>query len=220
MSDRPWRCGAAKKINYARLNSIGKSDVEDSEGMSEMDNPNCVKEATEEGEVTDDGVTAEKEAAGDAEEPVVELSEADIDARVAAAKWEQDELASKIRVQKKLQMLDALERKNKRLRDELARVESEWDGARSLLRAPGGSQQQSSESVQKGRERRHKSKVKAGPATSSSYTTTKTGHKQSMQNITDLRRNLSLCNEADEALNVLGVPLNTGAAAESSDSSA
>ena len=74
--------------------------------------------------------------------------------------------------------------------------------------------------MQKGRERKHKSKVKAGPATNSSCTTTKTGHKQSMQNITDLRRNLLLCNEADEALNVLGVPLNTGAAAESSDSSA
>ena len=220
MSDRPRRRGAAKKINYARLNSVGKSDVEDSEGMSEMDNPDRVKEATEEGEVTDDGVTAEKEAAGDTEEPAVELSEADIDARVVAAKREQDELASKIRVQKKLQMLDALERENKRLRDELARVESESDGAWSLLRAPGESRQQSSESVQKGRERRHKSKVKAGPATNSSYSTTKTGHKQSTQNITDLRRNLSLCNEADEALNVLGVPLNTGAVAESSDSSA
>ena len=188
--------------------------------MSEMDDPDRVKEATEEGEVTDEGVTAEKEATGDAEEPVVELSEADIDARVAAAKREQDELASKIRVQKKLQMLDALERENKRPRDELARVESESDGAQSLLRAPGGSRQQSLESVQKGCERKHKSKVKAGPATNSSCTTTKTGHKQSTQNITDLRRNLSLCNEADKALNVLGVPLNTGAAAESSDSSA
>ena len=93
--------------------------------MSEMDDPDRVKEATEQGEVTDDGVTAEKKAAGDTEEPIVELSEADIDARVAAAKREQDELASKIRVQKKLQMLDALERENKRLRDELARVESE-----------------------------------------------------------------------------------------------
>ena len=201
MSDRPRRRGAAKKINYARLNSVGKSDAEDSEGMSEMDDPDRVKEATEEGEVTDDSVTAEKEAAGDTEEPVVELSEAEIDARVAAAKRKQDELASKIWVQKKLQMLDALERENKRLRDELARVESESDGERSLLRAPGRSRQQSSESVQKGRERKHKSKVKAGPATNSSCATTKTGHKQSTQNITDLRRNLSLCNEADEALN-------------------
>ena len=44
-----------------------------------------------------------------------------------------------------LQMLDALEDKNKHLRDKLARVELESDGTRNLLHAPGGSWQQSSE---------------------------------------------------------------------------
>ena len=64
-------------------------------------------------------MTGEKEVSGDAEEQAEELSEANIDARVAAAKQEQDDLASKIRVQKKLQMLDTLECENRRLKDEL-----------------------------------------------------------------------------------------------------
>ena len=64
-------------------------------------------------------MTGEKEVSGDAEEQAEELSEANIDARVAAAKQEQDDLDSKIRVQKKLQMLDTLERENRLLRDEL-----------------------------------------------------------------------------------------------------
>ena len=51
--------------------------------------------------------------------------------------------------------------------------------------------------------------------------TTKAHSKQSTRsNITDLRRNLTLCNEADQALSVLGVPLSIDAAADSQDSSA
>ena len=147
MSGRP-RWTKAKRVNYARLNSVGRSDIEESEKMSRME-PEHVKEATEEGEVSEVEMAGEKEAAGDAEE----LSEADIDARVAAAKQEQEDLASKIRVQKKLQMLDALECENRRLRDELARVESESDGTRSLLHAPGGSRQLSFD-MNKSRERK------------------------------------------------------------------
>ena len=98
-------------------------------------------------------------------------------------------------------------------------VESKSDGIESLLRVPGGSRQLSS-GVNKGRESKQtKSKVKAGLARNNNNTTSNT-QKQSTQNITDLRHNLSLCNEVDEALNVLGVPLNAGVAAESSDWSA
>ena len=48
-------------------------------------------------------VTGKKQATGDTEEPEEELSEANIDARVVAVKHEQEALASKIWVQKKLQ---------------------------------------------------------------------------------------------------------------------
>ena len=57
----------AKKLNYTRLNSVGRLDIEESEEMSGME-PKHVKEATGEGEVNEVKMTGEKEAAGDAEE--------------------------------------------------------------------------------------------------------------------------------------------------------
>ena len=157
----------------------------------------------------------EPETAGDAEEAADELAEAEIDAKLALAKKEQEDLAAQIRMQKKLQVLRDLERENHRLSDELARVTDELDGGRSLLRAPSGARQQSSE-VKSGHERKHtQTKVKARPTT-----TARKSERDSVRNITDLRRNLTLCNEADQALSVLGVPLSVGPAAESSESSA
>ena len=118
-------------------------------------------------------------------------------------------------------MLEALECENKRLRGKLARVESESDGAQSMLRAPGGSWQQSSDG--KIRERKQsKTKVKARTVTSNNTSSTaKTNPKQSTRsNITDLWRNLTLCNEVNQVLSVLGVPMSIDVAADSSDSSA
>ena len=157
----------------------------------------------------------ESEMAGDAEEAADELTEAEIDAKLAEAEKEQEDLAAQIRMQKKLQVLHNLERVNHRLRDELTRVTDKSDSSRSLMRAPSGARQQSSE-VKSGHQRKHtQRKVKARPTA-----TARKSERDSIRNITDLRSNLTLCNKADQALSVLGVPLSVGPAAESSNSSA
>ena len=129
------------------------------------------------------------------EDPAEDMSEADTDARMAVAKLEQEKLENKICIQKKFQMLEALECENKRLQDELAQVESESDGARSMLRAPGGSQQQSSDGKIRKR-KQPKTKVKARIVMSNNTSSMpKTRSKQSTRsNITDLWHNLTLCN--------------------------
>ena len=58
----------------------------------------------------------ESETASDAEEAADELTEAEIDAKLALAKKEQEDLAAQIRMQKKLQVLRDLERENHRLK--------------------------------------------------------------------------------------------------------
>ena len=205
MSERPRR--RRKNIDYARLNSIGMAGSED-DAVVEMAG-NDFAQATEKPR------QVEPETAGDAEKAADELTEAEIDAKLGLAKKEQEDLAAQIRMQKKLQVLRDLKRENHCLRDELARVTDESDSGRSLLRAPSGARQQSSE-VKSGHERKHtQTKVKARPTT-----TTRKSERDSVCNITDLRRNLTLCNEADQALSVLGVPLSVGPAAESSDSGA
>ena len=52
----------------------------------------------------------ESETAGDAEEAADELTEAEIDAKLAQAKKEQEDLGAQIRMQKKLQVLRNLQR--------------------------------------------------------------------------------------------------------------
>ena len=94
-----------------------------------MENSEHVKEATNEDEVSEAEVTWDKEAARNVEEPTEELLEANIDAKVGATKWEQEDLVSMIPVQKKLHMPDALDHENRRLRDELPRAESESEPA-------------------------------------------------------------------------------------------
>ena len=100
------------------------------------------KEANKEGEIPDkipEEMTEKPGTVGDAEDPAEDMSEADIDVRMAAAKLEQEKLENIIRIQKKLQMLEALECENKRLQDELGRVESESNGPRSVPRVGHGS---------------------------------------------------------------------------------
>ena len=205
MSERPRR--RRKNIDYARLNSIGIAGSEDEAVVETLGND--VAQATEKPR------QMESETTGDAEEAADELTEAEIDAKLALAKKEQEDLAAQIQMQKKLQVLCDLERENQRLRDELTRVTDESDGGRSLLHAPSGARQQSSE-VKSGHERKHtQTKVKARPTAMA-----RKSERDSVRNITDLRRNLTLYNEADQALSVLGVPLSVGPAAESSDSRA
>ena len=186
------------------------------------------KETLPETEVTGDG-TDPKEAgamASEAEKPDgtddddVLISEKEIDAKMQAAEQEKKRLSDQIRIQKKLRMLDQLERENRRLRDELSSVTEESEAARtaeSVLRAPsGGARQHCSGSGKKNKEGTRKNRKKTRKVKAKSECMDREKPKRTVT-IGDLRDNLAVNAEADRALRVLGV--SATARVEPSDSS-
>ena len=111
------------------------------------------KETLPETEVTGDGtdpaeagaMASEAEKLDGTDDDDVLISEKEIDAKMQAVEQEKKRLSDQIRIQKKLRMLDQLERENRRLRDELSSVTEESEAARtaeSVLRALSGGAQQ------------------------------------------------------------------------------
>ena len=132
----------------------------------------------------------------------------EIDAKIQAAAREKKRLSDQIRLQKKMRLLEQLEREYRRLWDELTSVTEESDAGHtggtvgSVLRAPKGGERQHSSGLHrksaKSERNRKTTKVKAK---------TESVDVQPKRTVTigDLRDNLTLNTEANRALNILGV---------------
>ena len=210
MSGRSRR--ETKSIDYSRLNSLGLEGSIKQQAMTGKGGENdgiLSKETLPETEVTGDGTDpteagamaseAEKQDGTDYDD--VLISEKEIDAKMQAAEQEKKRLSDQIRIQKKLRMLDQLERENRRLRDELSSVTEESEAARTaesvLCASSGGARQHCSGSgklrQKSERNRKKTTKVKAKSECAD--------HEKPKRTVTigDLRDNLAVNAEADRA---------------------
>ena len=150
---RNWRW--TKEIDYLELNSQGFEGSLKNQAMAENDGGKEMSSVETEpqtninavSETDHAGISAPNQLDGDAVEEDTLSAEQEIDNRMEAAAREKKRLSYQIRIQKKLRLLDQLERENQRLQDELSSVTEESDirCAKSVLRAPyGGERQRSS----------------------------------------------------------------------------
>ena len=225
MSGRSRR--ETKSIDYSRLGLEG-SIKQQAMTMKDGENDGILsKETLPETEVTGDGtdpteagaMAREAEKQDGTDDDDVLISEKEIDAKMQAAEQEKKRLSDQIRIQKKLRMLDKLERENRRLRDELSSVTQESEAARtaeSVLRAPSGGARQHCSGCGKLRQKSERNWKKTTKVKAKSECADREKPKRTVM-IGDLRDNLAVNAEADRALRVLGV--SATARVEPSDSS-